>query len=519
MSGLQQEVSAHKRLLKPDANERELIADVARFAYRPLDHVRYIYPWGQKGTRLENESGPDTWQAEILTRLGEDLRAGRSAQEATGAAIKYAVASGHGIGKTALVAWIIHWFCSSFEFGQTVVTANTKTQLLTKTWRELAKWHRLALNGHWFEWTATQYKHIAYPDTWFASAVPWSEHASEAFAGTHETFVLILFDEASLIADKIFEVTEGAMTTPNALWFAFGNPTRNTGAFAECFGRMKHRWRTWQIDSRTAKKANKRQIQQWVDDYGEDSDFVRVRVRGVFPRAGSMQLISSELVRQAMEREPSGFEDAARVMGVDVARHGDDQSVITRRQGLKMWPQERLRIADLALLGDRVAERIAEFDPDGVFIDVTGMGWGLYDYLRRKLGPRASILYAVQVGEAAIEDRKHYNRRAEVWWRMRDWLVEGGCLPKHQFGRGEDEFDAELEADLTGIEYGYDNRERVQLEKKEDMKERGLASPDGGDSLAITFASTVQPKVRKKETWKDRLKHLKNTGQHSPQAA
>jgi hypothetical protein len=497
-----------RSLAEPSADEAKLIAAIGEFRLNPLGLVLFMFPWGQEGTRLADEQGPDTWQADLLRKLGEDLKRGMAAPEAAATAIKYAVASGHGVGKTALVAWIVLWFISCFTFPQIVVTANTRTQLLTKTWRELAKWHRLAINEHWFEWTATTLKHRAYPDTWFASAIPWSEHASEAFAGTHEKYVLVIFDEASAIADRIWEVTEGALTTPNAVWLAFGNPTQNTGAFAECFGRMKHRWRTWQVDSRTAKKANLAQIQQSIDDYGEDSDFVRVRWRGVFPRAGSLQLISGELVSEAMKREAKGFEEAARVMGIDVARHGDDQSVCTRRQGLKVWPQKRWRIDDLMLLADKVMGEIADFDPDGVFIDVTGLGWGLYDALRRRLGEKSSILYAVQVGEQAIEDQKHYNRRAEVWVRMRDWLAAGGSLPD----------DRELEADLIGPQYGFDVKERYQLERKEDMKARGLASPDGADSLAITFATTIVPRARKVDTWRNRLRRQRQ-GNYSAQAA
>lgn len=472
----------------------------------PLGFVLWAFPWGEG--RLADEPGPDDWQADVLRALGEDIAAGIGADEALATAIKIAVASGHGIGKTALVAWIILWFVSCRPFGQTVVTANTKTQLTTKTWRELAKWHRLAIHSSLFEWTATQFKHTRFPDSWFASAVPWSEHASEAFAGTHEKHVLILFDEASLIADVIWEVTEGAMTTPGAMWIAFGNPTRNTGRFAECFGRQKHRWRTWQIDSRTARKANKAQIKQWVDDYGEDSDFVRVRVRGLFPRAGSMQFISLEDVTRAMQRTPVAFEGAARVMGVDIARHGDDQSCVTRRQGTKVWPQKRWRIPDLMLLASKIAEEIADFDPQAVFVDVTGIGWGVFDRLRQ-LG-YGNILIPVQVGEAAVQDTLYYNKRAEVWSKMRNFIREGGCLPD----------DRELESDLIGPEYGFDARERVQLERKEDTKDR-VASPDGADSLAITFASPIMPKRTNLEPdWKKRLRKLRNSAVgYTPQSA
>jgi hypothetical protein len=498
-----------------DRDPKLILAEkLGAFRYDPLGFVIFAFPWGEVGSRLEDETGPDVWQADILKGLGADLKAGALLKDAVGTAIKVAVASGHGIGKTALVAWIILWFQSCFPFNQTVVTANTKTQLLTKTWRELAKWHRLLINRDWFEWTATQFKHVKYPDSWFASAIPWSEHASEAFAGTHEKFVLIIFDEASLIADKIWEVTEGAMTTANAVWLCFGNPTRNTGSFKECFGRFKHRWRTWQIDSRTCKKANKKQIAQWVDDYGEDSDFVRVRVRGVFPRAGSMQLISGELVRQAMERTALHNDEHARVMGLDIARHGDDQSCTAMRQGLETWALRRYRIPDLMQLASKFCEDIDEFKPDGVFIDVTGMGWGVHDRLCQM---RPTIpFYPIQVGERALLEKKHFNRRAELWWSMKEWLEAGGTLPPDKDGK----MDVELEADLTGPEYGYDPKERVQLEKKEDMKERGLASPDSGDALALTFASTVTVKRKKTETWRKRLKELRhNTGATTPQSA
>ena len=473
--------TALANLARPGPEERELIADIARFANDPLGFVLYVFPWGKAGSRLYDQPGPDVWQVDVLTALSEALHAGEKVGEAAATAIKIAVASGHGIGKTALVAWIILWFVSCHEFPQVVVTANTRTQLLTKTWRELAKWHRMSLNKHWFEWTATQFKHVVYPDTWFASAIPWSAHSSEAFAGTHEKFVLMVFDEASRIDNAIWEVAEGAMTTNGAIWIAFGNPTQNTGKFAECFGRQKHRWITRQVDSRKARMANKAQIQQWVDDYGEDSDFVRVRVRGVFPRAGSMQFIAGDVVLASMSRDIEAYEGAARVMGVDVARHGDDQSCILKRQGLKVWPIKRHRITDLMLLASVVAAEIVEFKPHAVFIDVTGMGWGVYDRLVQ-LG-HSAVCIPVQVGEASVEPQKYHNRRAELWTKGRDWIVAGGCLPE----------DVELEADLTGIEFGYDDRERTQMEKKEDMKKRGLASPDSADALMLTFANHIEP--------------------------
>lgn len=197
-----------------------------------------------------------------------------------------------------------------------------------------ALWGSAQLNGHWFKWTATKFYQVDNPETWFMSAVPWSKERPEAFAGLHAEHVLVIFDEASAVDDVIWETASGAMTTPGAIWLVLGNPTRNTGRFHGCFNRFKHRWTTRQIDSRTAKMANKKQIQQWVDDYGEDSDFVRVRVRGVFPRSGSCQLISSSLVDEASKRvlRLDVYQHAAKIIGVDVARFGDDQCALIKRQ-------------------------------------------------------------------------------------------------------------------------------------------------------------------------------------------
>ena len=221
--------NAGKRALAaPSENEIALIEDIAAFYDDPLGFVLYAFPWGVNGGPLADEDGPDEWQRDVMGAIAESIKAGQD----VGTAIQVAVASGHGIGKTALVAWLILWYVSTHEFPQVVVTANTGTQLSAKTWRELSKWHKLSINQHWFAWTATRFSHISYPETWFASAIPWTEHNSEAFAGTHEKHVLVIFDEASAIADKIWEVTEGAMTTAGAMWLCFGNPTQTTGRFA-----------------------------------------------------------------------------------------------------------------------------------------------------------------------------------------------------------------------------------------------------------------------------------------------
>lgn len=379
---------------------------------------------------------------------------------------------------TALVSWLILWFISTRSHPQIVVTARTRDQLIKKTWRELALWHKMAINRHWFTWTATKFYHTAHPETWFAGAIPWSAENSESFAGTHSKYVLLIYDEASSIDDIIWEVTEGAMTTDNAIWAVFGNPTRNTGRFRECFGSFKHRWIRFHVDSRESMMANQEQLRQWIEDYGDDSDFVRVRIKGEFPRAGTSQFIATDLVERAMNNHPPLDPHTIKVLSVDVARFGDDQTVITRRQGNVVFPQRKFRGLDTMQVAAMVAEEMDDWQPDATFIDGTGLGAGVVDRLN-SLNRR---VLDVQAGSSANDKLKYANKRAEMWGRMLDWLKTDVGLPK----------DKDLLASLTGLEYGHNAAMAVQLEKKADMKSRGLASPDEADSLALGFAEPVR---------------------------
>lgn len=470
--------------------DAELAEDLGRYSTDPLAFVLYAFPWGERGELVAHD-GPDEWQRRILEEIRDGLLT-------SGSAIQEAVASGHGPGKSALIAWLILWAISTFADTKGVVTANTEVQLRTKTWSEVSKWHRLFIAKHRFTLTATAIFSVdpAHEKTWRIDAIAWSERNTEAFAGLHNQGkrVVLFFDEASAIPDVIWETSEGALTDADTeiIWCAFGNPTRNSGRFRECFGRFRHRWKLHQIDSRTAKLTNKAQIAQWVADYGEDSDFVRVRVRGVFPRAGSMQFISSELAEAAMSAER--WVDATvfdpLVMGVDVARFGDDSSVIRLRRGrdARTNPPIKLRGVDTMTLAAKISEVYAEHHPDAIFIDEGGVGGGVVDRCRLLRLP----VVGVQFGGKA--DRPHdthegavayANKRAEMYGTMRDWL-RGAMLDN----------DPELLSDLTGVEYGYrmlEGRDAIQLESKSDMKKRGLASPDNSDALCLTFAYPVQP--------------------------
>ena len=452
----------------------ELLAECER---DPLGFVTACFPWGEPDTPLEHET-IENWQRDVLVAVRDGLLT-------LDQAIQIAVASGHGIGKSALVAWLILWGISTFEDAKGVVTANTETQLKTKTWAELGKWYRLFIGRRFFRLTATALFSVdpRHERTWRIDMVPWSERNVEAFAGLHNQGkrVLLIFDEASAIPDTIWETSQGALTDRDTqiLWLAFGNPTRNTGRFKECFARFRHRWDTRQIDSRSVGITNKKELDGWVEDYGEDSDYVRVRVRGVFPRASWNQFISTELVEAAAERFEATVSDEASplIFGVDVARFGDDQSVLLARQGRKVPWLKEWRGQDNHALALLIAEQIDRHKPEAVFIDAGG-GAGVIDTLK-------SLKYTVI--EVAFGSRKtlnkptkYFNKRAEMYGDARDWLAVG-AIPRDQ----------QLIDDLTGPEYGFAGEQLIQLERKEHMKARGLASPDKGDALVLTFAQTV----------------------------
>jgi hypothetical protein len=464
--------------------QMRLADDMAKFTHRPLAYVKYAYPWGTGD--LADSQGPRTWQEEELQRLGAHL-----SQRATRfQPFLLAVASGHGVGKSAFVGMVANWAMDTCEDCRVVLTANTGTQLSTKTVPEVHKWFRRSITAHWWDLKATSitFRAQAHERLWRADFIPWSEHNTEAFAGLHNKGkrILVVFDESSAIADVIYEVTEGALTDEGTeiIWLALGNPTRNTGRFRECFGRLAHRWKQRQIDSRTVDGTNKAQLDKWVSDYGEDSDFVRVRVRGEFPRAGSSQFIASDVVAACRKYRAESYASLPKILSVDVARFGDDQTVIGTRQGRRAVILEKLRGLDTVQVAERTIRHIEQERPDATVVDGDGIGAGVIDQVRfRGFGGR---LFEFHGGAKPNDPAAYFNRRAEVWGAMRDALVAGMEIPD----------DPELESDLTGPEYGFSNKQQIQLEKKDDMKARGLSSPDCGDMLAMTFAVKVAPKPK-----------------------
>ena len=470
-----------------DKLELRLAEECSQYYADPYGWVLWAFDWGRGD--LEGWDGPDVWQRDILNEIGEQVRERGFDGVNPVDPIQMAVASGHGIGKSALTAWLILWIMSTRPFSKGIVTANTSDQLKTKTWAELGKWRSRCIVGHWFEYNSGKGSmmlyHKSYSESWRVDAQTCREENSEAFAGLHAASgtPFYIFDEASAVPDKIEEVAKGGLTDGEPMFFKFGNPTRNSGHFSRAFGSEKERWTTWQIDSRTAKMTNKRLIARWIEDYGEDSDFVRVRVRGMFPRASDMQYIATDDVSASMSASPGRYlGDDPLICGVDLARGGGDKCRIVFRRGRDakseksyMIPGEKSR--DSMRVVSLIASVLDRHKPDVTFVDETGLGGPIAD----RLSQLGYHVVGVNFGSNA-EDTKHYgNKVAEMWSRMRAWIQAGGSLPK----------EPELERELTCREFFHDAKDRLFLEPKDVMKKDGRPSPDWADAIALTFAFKV----------------------------
>lgn len=462
--------------------------------------VLFAYPWGKEGTLLAQAKGPRHWQRDELQELTEHIRTNqaRMAQGHAPVVWKKATSAGRGPGKSALVSWLADWMLST-QFGSTtIVTANTEMQLKSRTFAEIGRWTGLLINSHWFEQSVLTIR----PAPWFEQMLKqhlqidcgyyycqgqlWSEENPDAFAGAHNPLGMqVIMDEASGIPNQIFTVTAGFFTEPvlHRYWHVYSNPRRNSGGFYDCFHDPNSDWRRRVVDVRTVEEIDPGFAESLIQKYGIDSDQVRVEVLGQFPKQGDRQFIGNTLVREAQTRPLQRDDGAPLILGCDIARYGDDSSVFRFRQGrdARSIPPIRHKNRDNMFLVREIAQCIDRYKPDCVNIDA-GNGTGVIDRLR-ELGYR---VHEIWFGSASSQP-EWANRRTEMWAAMREWLA-GGCI----------DASPQLFADLTAPEYDYFGKakDQVMLESKEHLKDRGFASPDDGDALALTFATRVARRDR-----------------------
>ena len=455
----------------------------------PESFVLFAFPWGQKNTPLEHYKGPRAWQRRVLRSITKHIKTNKGALDMD--ALRRAVASGRGIGKSALVSWLILWMLSTRIGSTVIVSANSENQLRTVTWGELTKWSTMIINSHWWEISATK----LVPAQWITNLVErdlkkgtrywgaegklWSEENPDGYAGVHNMDgMMVIFDEASGIPDGIWSVASGFFTEKilDRYWFAFSNPRRNSGYFFECFNSKRDFWETEQIDARTVEGTDKAIYEQIIAEYGEDSMEARVEVYGEFPTVGEDQFISPQLVDDTFKRERWRDTTAPIVIGIDPARGGMDSTVIVVRQGRDIIAIKRYKGDDTMTTVGNVIDAIEEYRPTLTVIDEGGLGYGILD----RLTEQRYKVRGVNFGWKAKNPIMWLNKRAEMWGSMRDWL-KTASMPT----------DRQLKADLTGPKKKPNSSGSILLESKKEMKARGLASPDAADALCVTFAYPV----------------------------
>ena len=459
----------------------------------PETFVLFAFPWGQPNTPLEHFKGPRAWQRKVLRRIAEFIRInrGRLSEGEMIEALRDATSSGRGIGKSALVSWLILWMLTTRIGSSVIVSANSENQLRGVTWGELTKWATMAINAHWWEPSATKLQPAQWLTQlverdlkkgtryWGAEGKLWSEENPDAYAGVHNMDgMMVIFDEASGIPDAIWSVAAGFFTENilDRYWFAFSNPRRNTGYFFECFNSKRDFWTTRVVDARTVEGTDKAIYEQIIAEYGEDSMQARIEVYGEFPAAGEDQFISPMVVDDAMSRVKWKDTTAPIVIGVDPARGGMDSTVIVVRQGRDIVAIKRFKGDDTMTTVGNVIDAIEEYKPTLTVIDEGGLGYGILDRLTEQRYKVRGVNFAWKAKNPVA----YQNKRAEIWGAMKDWL-KTASIPK----------DRALKADLTGPMKKINSSGAIALEGKKEMKARGLASPDAADALAVTFAFPV----------------------------
>lgn len=469
------------------------------FYLSPLKFALWNYEW-KKGD-LKNFNGPRKWQREIMLDIEKYLTEGLQQKVITNTFpdfFRAAVASGRGPGKSALIGMLSNWFMSTRLGGSTWVAANGEPQLRTKTFPEIAKWFARGANADFFEINSTAIT----PAKWFKEFIEseegmnkntryyytggqlWSAENPDAFAGAHNfDGEFAVFDEASGVPDPIWTVQEGVFTEDiiDRFWLTFSNPRKNTGAFYDCFHGNKKQWRTYQIDSRSVEGISHTPFNNIIEKYGEDSDEAKVEVYGQFPSVGDDQFISPKMVDEALDRLPVEEPNAQIVLGVDVARFGNDKTSVSVRKGSVLLKVYKYQGLDTMQVCGKVIEVMKEWKPSLTIIDEGGLGAGVLDRLKEQ----GYNVRGVSFGSRADNPIAYFNKRAEMWGALRDWLRTASIGSFEDNGAAENKA---MKADLTGPRYKTSSNGSIVLESKADMKKRGIPSSDFSDSLALTLA-------------------------------
>lgn len=395
---------------------------------------------------------------------------------------KISIRSGHGTGKSTSASWAMLWFLLLRFPNKVVVTAPTSGQLFDALFAELKRWiselpeqlqQMLTVKSDRVELTAA-------PSEAFISARTSRAETPEALAGVHSDNVLLVVDEASGVPEKVFEAAAGSMSGHSATTVLLSNPTRSSGTFFESQTRMSDSWWTQRWSCVDSPLVSDEFVQEMRERYGEESNAFRIRVLGEFPLSDDDTIIPYHLVESAVHRDLEVHEDTPSVWGLDVARFGTDKTALCKRQGPIVTEIRSWRGLDLMQTVGRV---VAEYEglppsaqPREILVDSIGVGAGVVDRLHEMGLP----VRGVNVSETPSLKETYMNLRTELWFKTKGWLENRSCkLPENE----------QLMAELTSIKYSFTSSGKMKAESKDEMRKRGLGSPDLADALCLTMAS------------------------------
>jgi len=390
------------------------------------------------------------------------------------------ISSGHGVGKTGLLAWVIQWFVATRPNCKVPVTAPTSSQLLQTLWPEIKIWQEKGALRNWFEWTNTKFAMKGKVETWFA--VARSSNKPDNLQGFHAEELMFVIDEASGVPEDIMQAVEGALTSAKPLCIMAGNPTQLSGTHFNSHHKDKKLWKTFVFSSEDSPLVSKSYCERIAAKFGKDSDVYRIRVLGIWPRGAVDTIFGIDEVMAAMKREIPEPSIEEVTIGVDVARFGDDRTVIAARRGLKIEILDKFRKMDTMETTGNVVRHIKDFEAKGwtvrVNVDDTGVGGGVTDRLNELALEekfKASI-HPVNNGSKSFDPEHYANRGTEMWYLLKDGIKDWS-LPN----------DEDLEGELISRKKKGTSSGAIILESKKDIKKRGLESPDTADAVVLTM--------------------------------
>lgn len=408
---------------------------------------------------------PDEWQEDLLRAIASGTR-------------RISVRAGHGVGKSTVCAWALIWHMVTRYPQKAVVTAPTAGQLFDALFAEVKFWINKLPEPirELFDATSEKVTLRAAPEASFISARTSSADRPEALAGVHSAHVLLICDEASAIPEAVYESAAGSMSGEHACTILIGNPTRNSGLFFRTHHQLSSEWKTMHVSCLNSKRVSPDFVKQIADTYGPESNAYRVRVLGEFALRDDDTLIPAELVDAAMSRDVVLDAKQPLVYGIDVARFGDDRSALCKRRGNVVLEFKTWQGLDLMQLTGAIVHEANMDKPDEMCVDSIGLGSGVADRLR-ELGFNTRD---VNVAESSAMNPKAAKLRDDLWMQVKDWLNARACkLPKMD----------ELRQELVAPTYTFTSNDKLKVEGKQEMKRRGMRSPDLADALCLTFAS------------------------------